>query len=156
MVSKIQTKQTKLTQYYMPIISHLNWGEKVQAYRGADGGKSVFLPQTLIPLPGGNCCDQFWGALPWTAYTYTTPFLSIQMVAHYNAVFTLLSLLIMYLGNYSSLVCTQLPHCECLGSVPCIYFSVNTSIAVSWKWIPGSQMAHLKLMNLSNCSKKGL
>lgn len=46
-----------------------NWGEKIQAHRGADSGKSVSPSQTLIPLPGSNCCDQFWGTLPWLACT---------------------------------------------------------------------------------------
>ena len=33
--------------------------------------KSVSLSQTLIPLTGGNCCDQGEGTLLWMACTHT-------------------------------------------------------------------------------------
>lgn len=83
--SKTNKMNTMLYVNYIAV--KLGRGE-TQAYRSTDRRKSVSLPQTLIPLPGGNYCSYFWGTLPWIACTYIpTFFLNIQMAAHYNAAF---------------------------------------------------------------------
>lgn len=54
---------------------------KSQAQRGGCG--RVCLSPTRILFTGGNCCDRFGRAPPWTACTRIPPFfLNTQMVAH--------------------------------------------------------------------------